>query len=163
MRRGMKLSLSGGLATMGRPCRMRSRQSLRFPNASAIAITGDGAMQMNGMNELITVSTYWQPGATRSIFFVANNRDLNQVTWEMRIESGDAEVSRIAGPARFSVRGLCANARLRGIRVDDPADIGEAWDAVSARRPPGVLEAVVDPEISMLPPHINPNRRSRLR
>jgi thiamine pyrophosphate-dependent acetolactate synthase large subunit-like protein len=41
---------------------------------------------------------------------------------------------------------------LRGIRVDDPADVGAAWDAARAADRPAVLEAVVDAEVPLLPP-----------
>ncbi|HEX3549644.1 MAG TPA: thiamine pyrophosphate-requiring protein, partial [Candidatus Elarobacter sp.] len=89
MRRGMKWSLSGGLATMGSAVPYAISAKFAFPNRPAIAITGDGAMQMNGMNELITVKRYWKRWTDpRLVFLVANNRDLNQVTWEMRIETG---------------------------------------------------------------------------
>ena len=30
------------------------------PDRPAIALVGDGALQMNGMNELITIAKYWQ-------------------------------------------------------------------------------------------------------
>ncbi len=89
MRRGMKWSLSGGLATMGGAVPYAISAKFAFPDRPAIAITGDGAMQMNGMNELITVLRYWKRWSDpRLVFLVANNRDLNQVTWEMRIETG---------------------------------------------------------------------------
>ena len=66
MRRGMMASLSGGLATMGPACRMRSPPSSRIPTGVVIALVGDGAMQMIGINGLITIAHHWQRlGATR--------------------------------------------------------------------------------------------------
>ena len=92
------------------------------------------------------------------IFYVAKTRDLNQVTWEMRIESG---VPKFPGSQDLPGFPYAAYARMlgfEGIRVDNPADIGEAWDAVLRADRPALLEAVVDPEMSMLPPHIKPEQ-----
>ncbi|MBV8531838.1 MAG: thiamine pyrophosphate-requiring protein, partial [Candidatus Eremiobacteraeota bacterium] len=87
MRDGMKFSLSGGLATMGSAVPYAIAAKFAYPERVAIALTGDGAMQMNGLNGLITVARYWRNWSDpRLIFYVANNEDLNQVTWEMRIE-----------------------------------------------------------------------------
>ena len=59
------------------------------PDRPAIALVGDGAMQMNGMAELITVAQYWQQWSDpRLIIAVLHNNDLNQVTWEMRAMEG---------------------------------------------------------------------------
>jgi pyruvate dehydrogenase (quinone) len=43
---------------------------------------------------------------------------------------------------------------LRGIRVEEPDSVGPAWDAALASDRPTVIEAVVDPEVPPLPPHI---------
>ncbi|MGH7716053.1 MAG: thiamine pyrophosphate-requiring protein, partial [Vulcanimicrobiaceae bacterium] len=90
MRAGMKSSLSGGLATMGSAVPYAIAAKFAFPERVVIACTGDGAMQMNGNAEMLTVAKYWrQWDDPRLIFLVLNNSDLNQVTWEMRIESGN--------------------------------------------------------------------------
>ena len=43
---------------------------------------------------------------------------------------------------------------LRGIRVESPDDLGSAWDEALAADRPVVVDAVVDPEVPPLPPHI---------
>ena len=49
-------------------------------------------MQMNGLNVMITISKYWQEWSNpRLIVMVLNNRDLNQVTWEERVQLGDGK------------------------------------------------------------------------
>ena len=59
------------------------------PDRPAIALVGDGAMQMNGMAELITIAHYWRQWTDpRLIVAVLHNNDLNQVTWEMRAMEG---------------------------------------------------------------------------
>jgi len=155
MRRGMKWSLSGGLATMGSAVPYAIAAKFAFPDRPAIAITGDGAMQMNGMNELITVKRYWQTWSDpRLVFLVANNRDLNQVTWEMRIESGEPDFPGSQHLPDVSMAEFARILGLEGIRVDRAQDVGGAIEAALAAGRPAVLEVFTDPNISMLPPHI---------
>ena len=83
-------SLSGTLATMGPGVPYAIAAKFAYPNRPAIALVGDGAMQMNGMAELITAAKYYDRWADpRLIVLVLNNRDLNQVTWEQRAMEGD--------------------------------------------------------------------------
>ena len=56
-------------------------------------MVGDGAMQMNGNNGLITIAKYWREWRDpRLIVLVLHNNDLNQVTWELRVMMGDPKV-----------------------------------------------------------------------
>jgi pyruvate dehydrogenase (quinone) len=120
-----------------------------------IALVGDGAMQMNGMNELITIAKYWEQWADpRLIVLVLNNRDLNQVTWEQRVMEGDPKVQASQDLPDFPYARFADLAGLTGIRVDRPDDVGGAWDQALAARRPCVLEAITDPEVPPLPPHI---------
>jgi pyruvate dehydrogenase (quinone) len=155
MRRGMKWSLSGGLATMGSAVPYAIAAKFAFPDRTPVAITGDGAMQMNGMNELITLKRYagrWSdPGI---VFVVANNRDLNQVTWEMRTESGAPD---FPGSQHLPDVSMAAFAKLLGfdgIRVERVEELAGAFEAAFSAHRPVVVEVVTDPNISMLPPHV---------
>ena len=155
MRRGMKASLSGGLATMGPGVPYVIAAKFAFPDRPAIALVGDGAMQMNGNSELVTVAKYWRRWQDpRLIVMVLNNRDLNQVTWEQRAQAGDPKFEGSQSLPDFPYARYAELIGLRGIRVDTPEAIGEAWDqALSADRPV-VLEAYTDPAVPPLPPHI---------
>ena len=83
-------SLSGTLATMGPGVPYAIAAKFAYPDRPVIALVGDGAMQMNGINELITIAKYRDRWADqRLIVLVLNNRDLNQVTWEQRAMEGD--------------------------------------------------------------------------
>ena len=155
MRRGMKWSLSGGLATMGSAVPYAIAAKLAFPDRPAIAITGDGAMQMNGLNELITAAHYWKRWSDpRLIVYVANNRDLNQVTWEMRIESGVPKFPESQDLPDFPYAEYARLLGFEGVRVDRAEDLGAAWDRVLNADRPAVIEVLVDPNISMLPAHV---------
>ncbi len=155
MRRGMKFALSGSLATMGPAVPYAIAAKFAFPDRVAIAMTGDGAMQMNGLNELLTVAKYWRRWRDpRLIFLVLNNRDLNQVSWEMRIESGDPKFQASQDLPDFPYARYAELLGLVGIHVDRPEQIGPAWDTALAADRPVVYEACTDPDVSILPPHI---------
>ena len=155
MRRGMKASLSGTLATMGPGVPYAIAAKFAYPDRVAIALVGDGAMQMNGINELITVAKYWQRWSDpRLIVLVLNNRDLNMVTWEQRALEGDPKFEASQDIPDFPYARYAELVGLKGVRVDSPEEIGDAWDEVLAADRPAILEAVTDPEVPPLPPHI---------
>jgi len=156
IRRGMKFSLAGSLATMGPAVPYAIAAKFAFPDRVAIAMTGDGAMQMNGLNELITVAKYWKRWSDpRIIFLVLNNRDLNQVSWEMRIESGDPKFDASQDLPDFPYARYAELLGFTGIRVDKPEQVGPAWDVALSATRPVIYEAYTDPNVSILPPHIS--------
>jgi pyruvate dehydrogenase (quinone) len=125
------------------------------PDRTVIAMVGDGAIQMNGMNELITIGKYWRRWSSpHLIIMVLNNRDLNQVTWEQRVMEGDPKFEASQEVPDFPYARYAELIGLRGIRVDRPEELGSAWEyALSADRPT-VLEAYTDPDVPPLPPHV---------
>ena len=156
LRRGMRGSLSGNLATMGPGVPYALAAKLAFPDRPVFALVGDGAMQMNGMNELLTIAKYRDHWIDpRFVVLVLANRDLNMVTWEMRAMQGNPKYEASQGVpaldhARFAE--LCG---LRGIRVERPEDVGPAWDDALAADGPVVIDALCDPEVPPLPPHVS--------
>jgi len=155
MRAGMKSSLSGSLATMGSAVPYAIAAKFAFPERLVVACTGDGAMQMNGNAEMLTVAKYWKRWSDpRLIFLVLNNSDLNQVTWEMRIESGNPKYEPSQNLPHFNYAQYADQVGLNGIRVERSEDVGRAWDRALASDRPVIFDAVVDPNISQLPPHI---------
>ena len=155
VRRGMMASLSGNLATMGPGVPYAIAAKFAFPDRVVIATVGDGAMLMNGINELVTIANYWKEWSDpRLIVMVLANRDLNQVTWEQRVMAGDPKYECSQTVPSFEFARYAEMLGLTGIRVDKPEQIGPAWEqALSASRPV-VLEAITDPEVPTLPPHI---------
>lgn len=155
IREGMKASLSGTLATMcpGVPYTIAAK--FAYPDRVAIALVGDGAMQMLGNNGLITISKYWKRWSDpRLVILVLNNGDLNQVTWEQRVMTGNPEFTGSQNLPEFPYAKYAELLGLKGIKVDDPEKLAAAWDeALSADRPV-VLEAVVDPDVPTIPPHV---------
>jgi pyruvate dehydrogenase (quinone) len=150
------VSLSGTLATMGSGVPYAIAAKLAHPDRAVIALVGDGAMQMNGLNELLTVAKYsgrWDD--PRFVVLVLNNRDLNMVTWEQRALQGDPKFEASQDIPDFPYARYAELIGLRGIRIDRPEEIGDAWDAALSADRPVVLEAVVDPDVPLLPPHIS--------
>jgi pyruvate dehydrogenase (quinone) len=155
VRRGMMASLSGTLATMGPGVPYAIAAKFAHPERPVIALVGDGAMQMNGINELITIAKYrdrWPD--QRLIVLVLNNHDLNQVTWEQRAQSGDPKNPTTQDIPDFPYAQYAELIGLKGIRVDSPGAVGPAWDEALAADRPVVFEARTDPEVPPLPPHI---------
>jgi pyruvate dehydrogenase (quinone) len=156
LRAGMMASLSGTLATMGPGVPYAIAAKFAHPDRPVIALVGDGAMQMNGLNELITAAKYRERWSDpRLVVLVLNNRDLNQVTWEQRALQGDPMYPATQQIPDFPYAEFAELIGLRGIRVDDPEQIGDAWDQALAADRPTVLEAIVDPDVPPLPPHIS--------
>ena len=156
IRRGMMASLSGNLATMGPGVPYAIAAKFAFPDRPAIAMVGDGAMLMNGINGLITIAANWREWSDpRLIILVLVNHDLNQVTWEQRVMEGDPKFDPAQHVPDFAFARYAEMLGLLGIRVDEPGQIGGAWDrALSADRP-CVIDALTDPEVPTLPPHIS--------
>jgi len=151
----MKASLSGNLATMcpGVPYAIAAK--FAFPDRVSIALVGDGAMQMLGNNGVITISKYWKRWADpRLIIMVLHNNDLNQVTWEQRVMSGDPKFEGSQDIPDFPYSKYAELVGLKGIYVNKPEDIGPAWDQAFASDRPVVIDVITDPDVPTIPPHI---------
>jgi pyruvate dehydrogenase (quinone) len=156
VQRGQMASLSGGLASMGAAVPYAIAAKFAHPERPVVALVGDGAMQMNNMAELITIEKYRRQWSDpRLIVCVFNNEDLNEVTWEQRVMNGNPrfDASQDLPDVRYSA--FAEMIGLKGIFIDDPENLGDAWEeALSADRPT-VLEVKTDREIAPLPPHIS--------
>jgi pyruvate dehydrogenase (quinone) len=126
-----------------------------YPSRLAVALVGDGAMQMNNMAELITVQKYWRRWADpRLIVCVLNNEDLSEVSWEQRATEGNPryDTSQDLPDVRYSQ--FAKMLGLKGIFVDTPDALKGAWQEALASDRPVVLEVKTDPNVPPLPPHI---------
>jgi pyruvate dehydrogenase (quinone) len=151
----MKASLSGGLASLGAGTPYAVAAKFAFPERTVIACMGDGAMQMNGINVMITISKYWREWSNpHLIVLVLNNRDLNQVTWEERIQLGEGKTESTQSIPDMAYHKYAELLGLKGILVDHPDHVAAAWDEALAADRPVILEARTDPNVPPLPPHI---------
>ena len=154
LRGSMRGSLSGTLATMGPGVPYVIGAKFAHPNRPAIALVGDGAMQMNGMAELITAAKYWEQWQDpRLIVAVLNNQDLNQVTWEMRAMEGapQFEPSQSLPDVRYA--DFARSIGLEGVRVEKPEQVEPAWRQALAADRPFVIDFRTDPAVPPIPPH----------
>ncbi|MBO1113760.1 thiamine pyrophosphate-requiring protein [Bordetella petrii] len=155
LRKGMAASLSGGLASMGSGVPYALAAKLAHPDRPVFALVGDGAMQMNGLNELITIAHRWRDWRNPTlVVMVLNNGDLNMVTWEQRVMGGDPRFKDSQLLPAFPYADYAQSLGLEGIRVDDPEQVGPAWDRAIAAGRPVLLEMVTDPEVPPIPPHV---------
>ncbi|MER6171468.1 thiamine pyrophosphate-requiring protein [Streptosporangium sp. NPDC001681] len=147
-------SLSGTLATMGPGVPYGIGAKFGCPDRPVIVFAGDGAMQMNGLAELITVKRYWREWSDpRLVVAVLHNNDLNQVTWEMRAMQGAPKFPQSQTLPDVDYAGFAASLGLGAVTVDRPDQIGPAWEqALSADRPM-LLDVHVDPDVPPIPPH----------
>ncbi|MFQ6146712.1 thiamine pyrophosphate-requiring protein [Streptomyces seoulensis] len=154
LRGAMRGSLSGTLATMGPGVPYVIGAKFAHGDRPAIALVGDGAMQMNGMAELITIHKYWREWQDpRLIVAVLNNQDLNQVTWEMRAMSGAPQFEPSQSIPDVAYADFARSLGLHGIRVEKPGEVRGAWEAALASDRPCVLDFVTDPAVPPIPPH----------
>jgi pyruvate dehydrogenase (quinone) len=147
-------SLSGTLATMGPGVPYVIGAKWAHPDRPTIALVGDGAMQMNGLAELITISRYWQQWADpRLIVAVLHNDDLNQVTWEMRAMENAPKFEASQRLPDVDYAGFARSLGLAAEYIDDPDVIGGAWERAFAADRPTLLDIRCDPDVPPIPPH----------
>jgi pyruvate dehydrogenase (quinone) len=155
MREGMRSILSGTLATMCPAVPYALAAKFAFPDRPVIATIGDGAFQMLGINGMIDIARYRDRWVNQQlVVLVLHNNDLNQVTWEQRVMSGDPKLEVSQTLPDFPYARYAELIGLKGIRVDAPDQVGPAWEEALAAGTPVLLEAITDPEVPPLPPHI---------
>jgi pyruvate dehydrogenase (quinone) len=153
-RAGMRGSLSGNLATMGPGVPYGIGAKFGNPDRPVIVFAGDGAMQMNGLAELITIKRYWQEWEDpRLIIAVLHNDDLNQVTWEMRAMEGAPKFTESQALPSVDYAAFAASLGLLAMAVDKPEEVGPAWDLALASDRPTLLDVRTDPDVPPIPPH----------
>ncbi|GFM19365.1 MULTISPECIES: thiamine pyrophosphate-requiring protein [Mycobacteriaceae] len=151
---GMRGSLSGTLATMGPGVPYAIGAKFAHPDRPVIALVGDGAMQMNGLAELLTIRRYaelWPD--KRLIVCVFHNNDLNQVTWELRAMGGAPKFEESQSLPDVSYADVARAMGLHAVAVDTEDGVGPAWDEALGADRPVLLDIRCDPEVPPIPPH----------
>lgn len=164
IRDGMMMSLSGGLGSMGSGVPYALAAKMNHPDRVVIALVGDGAMQMNGINSLIDVSKYWHKWSDpRLVVLVFNNQDLNYVTWEQRVMEGEPKYEKSQNLPDFHFADYAKMLGLNGIRIDRPEQVvGALENALLADRPT-VIDAMVSADVPALPPTLTEEQQQHLR
>jgi pyruvate dehydrogenase (quinone) len=155
LRPGMDAALSGTLATMCPAVPYALAAKFAYPDRPVIAVIGDGAMQMLGNAALIDLMHYSARWSNQQlVVLVLHNNDLNQVTWEQRVLSGDPKLDASQVLPDFPYAEYARMLGMHAARVDRPEDVGPAWDAALSAGRPALLDVITDPEVPPLPPHI---------
>jgi pyruvate dehydrogenase (quinone) len=155
IRRDMIATLSGNLATMGPALPYALAAKFTHPDRPVVACVGDGAMQMNGINVLVSISKYWREWQDpRLIVLVLDNGDLNQVTWEQRVMEGDPKFEASQTLPRFDYAEYARMLGFSALVMRDPDEVAPGWEQALAETRPVVIQAICDPEVPPLPPHI---------
>ena len=124
------------------------------PDRPVVALVGDGAMQMNGLGELMTIARYqhlWSD--PRLVICIFHNNDLNQVTWELRAMGGAPKFEESQSLPDVPYADLAHEMSLEGIAVDRPEDIPGMWERALSADSAVVLDVRCDPEMPPIPPH----------
>jgi pyruvate dehydrogenase (quinone) len=151
---GVRGSLSGTLATMGPAVPYAIGAKFAHPGRPVIAFAGDGAMQMNGLAEMVSVKHYWrQWDDPRLVVAVLHNNDLNQVTWEMRALGGAPKFEESQTIPDVDYAAFAASLGLAARTVTDPGQLGAAWEEALAADRPTLLDVHTDPDVPPIPPH----------
>lgn len=153
--RAMLGSLSGLLASMIAAMPYATAAKFAHQDRPVVCTIGDGAFQMLGMNELLTVKRHWRQWKDpRFVVLVLHNDDLTQVSWEMR-QAGDPRYDTSQLVEDFDYAGYAELLGLKGIRVDEPSQVARALVAAFSADRPVVLDIHTDPNVPPLPPHIS--------
>jgi pyruvate dehydrogenase (quinone) len=151
----MKGDLSGRLATMLAAMPYAVAAKFAYPERPVICTIGDGAFQMLGMNELITVKKYLERWSDQQfIIVVMHNDDLSQVSWEMRTEDGNPVWPGSQDVESVDYAGWAELLGFQGIRVRSDDEIGRAWDNAFDHHGVTLIDAYVSKNVPPLPPHI---------
>ncbi|MET3809640.1 thiamine pyrophosphate-requiring protein [Arthrobacter sp. UYEF3] len=155
LHRGMLGDLSGRLASMLAAMPYATAAKFAYPDRSVICTIGDGAFQMLGMNELITIKKYLQEWENpQLIIMVLHNNDLTQVSWEMRTEDANPVWSTSQDVQSVDYAGWAELLGFTGIRVKTDSEGAGAWDTAFAHRGVTVIDAYTSKNVPPLPPHI---------
>ncbi|MGE5117669.1 MAG: thiamine pyrophosphate-dependent enzyme, partial [Betaproteobacteria bacterium] len=156
LRRGMSAALSGALATPGSAVPYAVAAKYAQPGRPVVALLGDAAMQMSGINGLLTVAHVWREWANpRLVVMVLSSGDLDEAGWQRRLFDDAAPPEP---PVEFPYAAYAELIGLRGIRVDHPQGVGPAWAAALGSDMPTLVEMVTDPRVPPLPPHASPEQ-----
>jgi pyruvate dehydrogenase (quinone) len=163
LRRGMLASLSGTLATMGSALPYALAAKINFSDRPVLALVGDGAMQMNGLNMLITVAQHWKSWKDpRLVIVVLNNQQLSYVTWEQRAMEGDPKFAPSQDLLDFPFARYAELLELESMRVASPDALSTACERAFRVERPLLIEAVTDPNVPPLPPELTSKQKAKL-
>jgi pyruvate dehydrogenase (quinone) len=148
VRRGMKFSLSGTLASMACGLPYAIAAQIAYPDRQCIAFVGDGGFSML-MAEFATAVQYDLP---IKVIIIKNNT-LGMIRWEQMAFLGNPEYGVELTPIDFAE--FAESCGGRGYSITEPGEVRAIIGQAMAEKRPTIVEAVVDPFEPPMPPKVD--------
>jgi len=147
IRKGMKFSLSGTLATMACGLPYAIAAQIAFPDRQCIAFVGDGGFTML-MGEFATAIKYNLPIK----IIILKNNSLGMIRWEQMAFLGNPEYGIEFAPIDFvKFAQACGG---KGYSITDPNEVKSIMHEAMSQDVPTIIEANVDPFEPPMPPKV---------
>jgi pyruvate dehydrogenase (quinone)/pyruvate oxidase len=148
IRKGMKFSVSGTLASMACGLPYAIAAQVAYPDRQSIAFVGDGGFTML-MGEFATAAQY---GLPIKVVIVKNN-SLGMIRWEQMAFLGNPEFGVEFTPIDYvKFAEACGGI---GYTINEPKEVrGILRAALAERKKPVIVEAYVDPFEPPMPPKV---------
>src|ERR687898_204849 len=148
IKKGMKFSVSGTLASMACGLPYAIAAQIAYPDRQAVAFVGDGGFTML-MGEFATAIQY---GLPIKVIIIKNNT-LGMIRWEQMAFLGNPEFAVEFSPIDFSKYAEACGGR--GYSIREPAEVQSVLHrAFAERKKPVIVEAFVDPFEPPMPPKV---------
>ena len=148
LRRGQLFSFSGTMCSMMAALPYAIGAQVAYPDRPVVALTGDGSLTMM-LGELATLAQYALPVKV----VVMRNDVLGLIKWEQMAFLGNPQYGVELAPVDFvKVAEACG---IHGVRIEDPARVGDQLSEALAAHGPALIEAIVDPDAMPMTPTIN--------
>ncbi|QDV32389.1 thiamine pyrophosphate-dependent enzyme [Tautonia plasticadhaerens] len=151
MRKGMKFSLSGTLATMAPALPYAIGAQVAFPDRQVVAFAGDGSFTQL-MGDFATAVKYDLP---IKVVIIKNNY-LGQIKWEQIVFLGNPEYAVDLHPIDFAKFAEACGGE--GYRCEKPDEVRPALEAAFRSKKPAIVEATVDPYTPPMPAQATPEQ-----
>ena len=147
IRKGMKFSVSGTLASMACGLPYAIAAQIAFPERQCVAFVGDGGLTML-MGEFATAVQYNLPIK----IIVIKNNTLGMIRWEQMGFLGNPEFGVEFSPIDFAR--FAEDCGGKGYAINEPSEIKSKIHEAMKERKPTIVEAYVDPFEPPMPPKV---------
>jgi pyruvate dehydrogenase (quinone) len=147
IRKGMKFSVSGTLASMACGLPYAIAAQIAFPERQCVAFVGDGGLTML-MGEFATAVQYNLPIK----IIVIKNNTLGMIRWEQMGFLGNPEFGVEFSPIDFAR--FAEDCGGKGYAIIEPSEIKSKIHEAMKERKPTIVEAYVDPFEPPMPPKV---------
>jgi len=149
MRKGMKFSVSGTLASMGCGLPYALAAQIAYPKRQCVAFVGDGGFTML-MGEFATAVQYDLPIKV----IILKNNVLGMIRWEQMAFLGNPEFGVEFSPIDFAKFAEACGGK--GYSIKEYSEVESTMKIAMKERKPTIVEAYVDPFEPPMPPKTDP-------